>query len=213
MAFFEELGRRVYDVTGSLSGKAKDFSEQLKLEGEIRNAENDKRDLFLTIGRMFYEEQTDPEAEKPDYQVLVDQIRALSERADKAQARIKEIKEEAKAREEERIARREAERAAEREAAEAALALAQAEDPDDGEDPEGAEDGDFTPIPEAEVMMICPNCRAAVPEGSVFCPKCGSKIEVKPAAKAEPRICPKCGSTVSEDALFCGKCGQSLHDV
>jgi class 3 adenylate cyclase/tetratricopeptide (TPR) repeat protein len=50
-------------------------------------------------------------------------------------------------------------------------------------------------------MMICPNCNFAIPEGMLFCGKCGTKIE---------QICPKCNSSNPPDFTFCGKCGRPL---
>ena len=49
--------------------------------------------------------------------------------------------------------------------------------------------------------MQCPNCQFDNPEGSLFCGKCGTALEVS---------CPKCGSTPPPNFKFCNKCGQDL---
>ena len=49
--------------------------------------------------------------------------------------------------------------------------------------------------------MQCPNCQFETPEGSLFCGKCGTALEVS---------CPKCGSTPPPNFKFCNKCGQDL---
>jgi len=53
--------------------------------------------------------------------------------------------------------------------------------------------------------MYCQKCNSAVPDGSAFCNKCGSKLEIPVAV-----FCHKCGSQAIEDAAFCQKCGVQL---
>ncbi len=153
MAFFDDFGKRFSEVTSDLSGKAKDFTAQVKLEGEIRKAEGEKRDLFQTIGRLYFEEQTDPGEEKPDYNGLVEKIKGLDSRIRDTKARIEAIKDEAKARAEQRIAERAAAREeAVRRAAEEKLSAE--EDGDEAfdtdfieqdDDPDDVKDGTWTP--------------------------------------------------------------------
>lgn len=50
---------------------------------------------------------------------------------------------------------------------------------------------------------VCPNCKAILPEGAVFCNKCGASM--KP-------VCPKCGAEIAEGAAFCNKCGTKLAE-
>lgn len=58
--------------------------------------------------------------------------------------------------------------------------------------------------------MICPNCKAEIPENSKFCTKCGTKIEVavapEPVTEEAPK-CIKCGAELKMGAKFCTKCG------
>jgi len=51
--------------------------------------------------------------------------------------------------------------------------------------------------------MQCPNCQFDNPEGSVFCGKCGSSLEIEV-------VCPNCGSKAPSDFKFCNKCGHDL---
>ncbi|MGD8891142.1 MAG: adenylate/guanylate cyclase domain-containing protein, partial [Desulfobacterales bacterium] len=51
--------------------------------------------------------------------------------------------------------------------------------------------------------MKCPKCQFDNPEGSVFCGKCGSSLEIDV-------VCPNCGSKAPSDFKFCNKCGYDL---
>ena len=49
----------------------------------------------------------------------------------------------------------------------------------------------------------CPNCGTPNDKDSLFCKKCGNKLE-------KIKICPKCNNSVSMDSVFCSKCGEKL---
>lgn len=49
--------------------------------------------------------------------------------------------------------------------------------------------------------MICPSCHRQVPEGSHFCPHCGTPLDDK---------CPHCGHQNIPNAKFCAFCGRPL---
>lgn len=58
--------------------------------------------------------------------------------------------------------------------------------------------------------MNCSKCQAVIPDGSVFCPECGAKVEPIPAAPAEPApqtFCPNCGAPMAAGSSFCENCG------
>ncbi len=60
------------------------------------------------------------------------------------------------------------------------------------------------------IMLICPNCRSSIPEGTKFCPECGKKLEANTSSKANHRICPFCGEVLEPDSIFCENCGRQL---
>lgn len=68
-------------------------------------------------------------------------------------------------------------------------------------------------IMELKNIRLCPNCGAEIDEGTLYCSKCGTKIE--PPESAEPvedekpdfKICPTCGSKLTLEAAFCPSCG------
>lgn len=48
--------------------------------------------------------------------------------------------------------------------------------------------------------MICPKCNAENEESSVFCVRCGSRLDGK-------KECPSCGHLIRSDAVYCNRCG------
>lgn len=57
----------------------------------------------------------------------------------------------------------------------------------------------------------CPQCKAAMPMGARFCPKCAFDTSAKlpPAAPAATKFCVQCGHTLEADAKFCSSCGRA----
>lgn len=53
--------------------------------------------------------------------------------------------------------------------------------------------------------MICFNCKREIPDGSLFCNFCGSKVE-------EQLKCPACGKVIPEDSAFCPFCGMVINN-
>ena len=52
--------------------------------------------------------------------------------------------------------------------------------------------------------MICPRCGAQVPEGTKFCPKCGTSLKT---------ICPNCGGEIPLGKRFCPYCGKDFYET
>jgi RNA polymerase subunit RPABC4/transcription elongation factor Spt4 len=62
--------------------------------------------------------------------------------------------------------------------------------------------------PAAEPALACPRCRTLLPEGAVFCFKCGLEMEKASAQPETPsRFCPQCGRELRPGASFCPRCG------
>lgn len=53
--------------------------------------------------------------------------------------------------------------------------------------------------------MKCYYCNGEIPEGSIFCPHCGKRIEVPKSLK-----CPQCNLDVPEGTEFCPNCGSPI---
>jgi len=58
--------------------------------------------------------------------------------------------------------------------------------------------------PSQSAGIICSNCGQTAPAGSLFCGKCGTKLQTT-------KFCPACGAQVNGGDSFCGKCGKKLN--
>lgn len=54
--------------------------------------------------------------------------------------------------------------------------------------------------------LKCPQCNLDVPEGTEFCPNCGSHIGTPKSA-----ICSQCGTEIPKGGAFCPNCGNPSH--
>lgn len=55
---------------------------------------------------------------------------------------------------------------------------------------------------------LCPNCKAPIEPGVLFCTRCGTRLE----NNQEPAVvrCPDCGAVCEPGASFCVQCGRAL---
>lgn len=64
--------------------------------------------------------------------------------------------------------------------------------------------GDMFNTNQQSNVIKCTNCGSNIPEGSKFCPSCGSQV-----GSSNTIVCPKCGKTVVK-GKFCPECGEKL---
>ena len=69
------------------------------------------------------------------------------------------------------------------------------------------------PADEIAARQRCPSCGTKLPEGSMFCNICGTKLAKAPESSAgqNQRLCPKCGAVLNPDDIFCASCGVDLR--
>ncbi len=53
--------------------------------------------------------------------------------------------------------------------------------------------------------MICPKCKADIPDAADFCPNCGTKAPNRP--------CAQCGASLPMEASFCPFCGKQVSQA
>lgn len=59
MAFFEEIGKKVSQISSDTMKKTKDFSETTKLSSMISSTEKEVKELYTQIGKMYFEQNSD----------------------------------------------------------------------------------------------------------------------------------------------------------
>jgi ribosomal protein L40E len=68
-------------------------------------------------------------------------------------------------------------------------------------------------------VPVCLNCGSAVTPNSVFCTKCGARLQPQPANSTNQqvetmqqptKICPNCNTQLPVDTLYCTTCGKAL---
>ena len=58
------------------------------------------------------------------------------------------------------------------------------------------------------IMKVCPNCKASVAIGALFCSECGNEMAVSP--EGEQFVCGSCHNNIRRDAQFCPNCGRQV---
>lgn len=65
-----------------------------------------------------------------------------------------------------------------------------------------------------EGKMMCANCGAEIPYGSIYCNACGKKANVREDGEADApkqeisgKTCTKCGAALEDGSRFCMNCG------
>lgn len=56
--------------------------------------------------------------------------------------------------------------------------------------------------------MNCSKCGMELPENTVFCTECGTKV-----AKTKQLRCKNCGTKLTKDDLFCPDCGEPIEKI
>ncbi len=161
MAFLDDLGKKITDVSQATLQKTKDMTETMRYTSMISDEEKNIRSYYTKLGEMFFTEVKDnPEGE---YVSVVDQIKSAMAHIDECRSKIDEIK--------------------------AAGKCANCGAPIAPDDTFCAVCG--TKIErKTEAVNVCPNCGKPLGPDAAFCIYCGTKIETAEPSKetetAEP---------------------------
>lgn len=68
-------------------------------------------------------------------------------------------------------------------------------------------------VKEIKEIYVCPNCGQEIPNNSLFCPACGTKVEASSVSESSYITCKCCGNSLPEGSLFCTSCGNPLETV
>jgi hypothetical protein len=182
MAFFQDLGKKISNVTQDAARKTSDLIEITKLNSAINNEKSAIAELHKKIGVTVYSLYTTgepiPDALAADVQGIAVHLGTITELENKI-ADIKAEEEKAKA------------AAAAAAAAPAASAAPVA--PVDAAPAEPAQPAAAAPAPEEAAAPVAPAAPAAV--------------EAEPVVR---RFCTSCGAPLEAGVLFCSKCGAKV---
>lgn len=206
MPFFEEIGKKITNISQSAIEKTKCSTETLHLNNQIREEQRLCKDLYQQIGQQYAQQyEANPD---PAFESLMKQLHDAQERIASYQEQI-QIKKAAVAQ-------------STVSSANYCCPACGAPLPPDSKfcTACGAKVEVAPPESTAPVSRICSKCGSPLAPDALFCTSCGAKLEdtVKtetPPQKTAPvpKICPKCGQQLSPDTKFCPICGEKCLNV
>lgn len=90
MSFFERLGSGVTEAGNNISQKARDLSEQNRLNGEITKRESRRRECFTVLGEMYF--LSLKEGTAPDFSTLVEEVKTIEEELRQLNQELRKLK-------------------------------------------------------------------------------------------------------------------------
>ena len=206
MSFLDQLSAKVNQGFNQVTSQTKDFTEQVKIENEIKNLEKAAQANYEELGRAMYNASRHPSGEAASVGDV-----SSAEGAAGAAFSGEDVS---------------AGTASSGVAADYEVIMRQI----DGILQQIQE----KKAAKQEIMnrVTCPSCGKSVPAGTKFCSYCGAPMEQTPVAAAvpaEPQVrgderkmgddkpqmcgewhCPNCGEVIEPGAKFCVKCGTRI---
>lgn len=194
MSFLDQLSARVNQGFNQVTSQTKDFTEQVKIENEIKNLEKAAQANYEELGRAMYNASRHSSGEAADYEVIMRQIDGILQQIQEKKAAKQEIMN--------RVTCPSCGKSvpagtkfcsycgASMEHTPVAAAVPAEPQVHDGERQMGGEQmcGAERPMgddkPQVRGERHCPNCGEVIEPGAKFCVKCGTRIdagEQKPA--------------------------------
>jgi len=163
MSFFDQIGKKISNVSSNAIDATKSLAEIQKLTNEMNNSNKTIDKIYKEIGEQYFISHRDEAS--GDFGDQIQEINSIAAHMEELQAQIDRIK-------------------AERDAAKAAGKAAEADEQE----------------AKTTEKRFCPNCGAQVPADSIFCIKCGAKLEKPAPAQDEDKTVDGTGSFVNDAA-------------
>ena len=91
MSFLDQLSAKVNQGFNQVTSQTKDFTEQVKIENEIKNLEKAAQANYEELGRAMYNASRHPSGEAADYEVIMRQIDGILQQIQEKKAAKQEI--------------------------------------------------------------------------------------------------------------------------
>lgn len=187
MSFLDQLSARVNQGFNQVTSQTKDFTEQVKIENEIKNLEKAAQANYEELGRAMYNASRHSSGEAADYEVIMRQIDGILQQIQEKKAAKQEIMN--------RVTCPSCGKSvpagtkfcsycgAPMEQTPVAAAVPAEPQVHGGERQMGGEQmcGDERPMGDDKPQMggerHCPNCGEVIEPGAKFCVKCGTRID------------------------------------
>lgn len=198
MSFLDQLSARVNQGFNQVTSQTKDFTEQVKIENEIKNLEKAAQANYEELGRAMYNASRKPSGEAADYEVIMLQIDGILQQIQEKKAAKQEIMN--------RVTCPSCGKSvpagtkfcsycgAPMEQTPVAAAVPAEPQMGGRERQMGGEQmcGDERPMGDDKLQMggerHCPNCGEVVEPGAKFCVKCGTRIDAGEQKLAETGV-------------------------
>ena len=212
MAFLDNLDKKLTELGQGALQKTQDATDSVKISSSIKGMENQKKECFEQIGKIYYEKYADKAAEAmAETAELIAKINELETAEEELREQMRKIKGtiycpncNAEISENSKFCN---------------VCGAKIELPEK-----------VQPV-QSPTGKVCKNCGAALEEGQMFCVNCGTKVEEEAApqeyAESAPQVqpvqepvyetpvyeapvCPNCGKELREGQKFCTGCGTPI---
>lgn len=198
MSFLDQLSAKVNQGFNQVTSQTKDFTEQVKIENEIKNLEKAAQANYEELGRAMYNASRHSSGEAADYEVIMRQIDGILQQIQEKKAAKQEIMN--------RVICPSCGKGvpagtkfcsycgAPMEQTPVAAAVPAEPQVHGGERQMGGEQmcGDERPMGDDKLQMggerHCPNCGEVVEPGAKFCVKCGTRIDAGEQKLAETGV-------------------------
>ena len=183
MAFFDDLGKKITQVSQSAVQKTKDITEIAKYSALVSDEEKKIKDLYSEIGKLYVQLHADETEGQLGEKVAA--VKEAEKKIEEYNQTIKELKGYVRC---------------EKCGAEVQNNMSFC-----------SACGNPMAKPEPVVdenLVKCSACGNMVEKTMRFCTKCGNPMGA--AQQPQNKCCPNCGKAVDTDAAFCTECGTKL---